>query len=170
MLQIRRAERGDAETAFDIRFQAIRNQCSAVYTEAQVTAWTCVPLTEKYRAWVEKDYYLACMDGLPVATGVIDLETGKLDAIFVSPRFMGQGIGKGMITHLEHLARNAGLAEVHLEATLNAESFYQRCGFVGGPQAVYHSPSGLQLACVPMRKQLAEDSVAEILSVVPFPE
>nr|WP_308452266.1 GNAT family N-acetyltransferase [Pseudomonas syringae] len=63
---------------------------------------------------------------------------------------------KKMVTHLEHLARNAGLAEIHLEATLNAESFYQRCGFTASAQAVYNSPSGLQLACVPMRKQLVD--------------
>lgn len=70
------------------------------------------------------------------------------------PEFMGQGIGKKMVIHLEHLARKAGLAEIHLEATLNSESFYQRCGFTAGAQAIYNSPSGLQLACVPMRKQL----------------
>lgn len=154
MLQIRRAERCDAEAAFDIRFQAIQNQCSTVYTNAQVEAWTCVPLTDKYRAWVEKDYHLACVNGLSVATGLIDLHSGELEAIFVLPSFMGQGIGKEMVAHLEHLARDAGLTEIHLEATLNAVSFYQRSGFTGSAQAVYHSPSGLHLACVPMRKQL----------------
>ncbi|MCH5516135.1 GNAT family N-acetyltransferase [Pseudomonas syringae] len=154
MLQIRRAERCDAEAAFDIRFQAIQNQCSTVYTNAQVMAWTCVPLTDKYRSWVENDYHLACVNGLPVATGLINLQSGELEAIFVLPKFMGQGIGKKMVTHLEHLARKAGLAEIHLEATLNAESFYKRCGFTASAQAVYNSPSGLQLACVPMRKQL----------------
>ncbi|WP_044422978.1 GNAT family N-acetyltransferase [Pseudomonas syringae group genomosp. 3] len=156
MLQIRRAERCDAEAAFDIRFQAIQNQCSVVYTNAQVLAWTCAPLTDNYRSWVEKDYHLACVNGLPVATGLINLQSGELEAIFVLPRFMGQGIGKKMVAHLEHLARKAGLAEIHLEATLNAENFYQRCGFIGSTPAVHNSSSGLQLACVPMRKQLVD--------------
>lgn len=133
MLQVRRAKRCDAEAAFNIRFQAIQNQCNSVYTHDQVVAWTCVPLTDKYRSWVEKDYYLACVDGVPVATGVINLESGELEAIFVLPSFMGQGIGKKMVAHLEHLAREAGLTEIHLEATLNAERFYQRCGFTGRP-------------------------------------
>ncbi len=154
MLQIRRAKRCDAEAAFDIRFQAIQNQCSSVYTNDQVVAWTCVPLTDKYRFWVENGYYLACVDGVPVATGVINLESGELEAIFVLPSFMGQGIGKRMVAHLEHLAREAGLAEIHLEATLNAQRFYQRCGFTGSAHTLYISPSGLRLACVPMRKQL----------------
>ena len=37
---------------------------------------------------------------------------------------------------------------------LNAADFYRRCGYVGDEQAIYHSPSGLQLACIPMRKHL----------------
>ena len=61
----------------------------------------------------------------------------------------------------------AGLVEIHLEATLNTENFYQRCGFTGSAQAVYNSSSGLQLACVPMRKQLV-DLTDSILSVVRF--
>ncbi len=68
--------------------------------------------------------------------------------------FMGQGIGQRMPDPLEQLARDAGLAEVHLEATLNAAAFYRRRGFVGDTQAVYQSPYGVQLACVPMRKPL----------------
>ncbi|MEF9900418.1 MAG: GNAT family N-acetyltransferase, partial [Pseudomonas sp.] len=99
----------------------------------------------------------AVMSGRCVGrTDTINLQSGELGAIFVLPTFMGHGIGKKMVAHLEHLARKAGLAEIHLEATLNAENFYQRCGFTGSAQAVYNSPSGLQLACVPMRKQLVD--------------
>lgn len=156
MLQIRPAKRGDAQVAFDIRLQAIRHQCGAAYTNEQVMAWTSVPLTDSYRAWVEKDYHLALVDGVPAATGLINFQSGELGAVFVLPAFMGQGIGKSMVRYLEHLARKAGLAEIHLEATLNATAFYRCCGFTGTIQSVYHSSSGLQLACVPMRKQLLD--------------
>ncbi|MBV1811703.1 GNAT family N-acetyltransferase [Pseudomonas viridiflava] len=153
-LKIRHAFRSDAQAAFDIRYQAIRHQCKAVYSASQITDWTDVPLTDKYRTWVENDYHVAIVDGAPVATGLINFQTGELEALFVLPAFMGQGIGKRMLVYLEKLAREAGLTEVYLEATLNAEGFYQRCGFIGSAQAVYESPSGLKLACVPMRKQL----------------
>ena len=156
MFLIRKAERPDAEAAFDIRLQAIQHQCSAVYTNAQVEAWTSVPLTDNYRSWVEKDYQLACFEGIPVATGLINLQSAELEAVFVLPTFMGQGIGKKMVSYLEHLAMEAGLTEIHLEATLNAELFYRNCGFEGSAHAVYTSGSGLELACVPMRKRLAQ--------------
>ncbi|QKJ37280.1 GNAT family N-acetyltransferase [Pseudomonas sp. MPDS] len=165
MLQIRPAKQGDAQVAFDIRVQAIRHQCIAAYTNDQVMAWTSVPFTDGYRAWVEKDYHLASVDGVPVGTGLIDFQSGELGAVFVLPQFMGQGIGKRMVSYLEHLAREGGLAEIHLEATLNAAAFYRRCGFTAGAQSVYNSPSGLQLACIPMRKQLIDPGAYDLAGV-----
>ncbi|MFQ6559773.1 GNAT family N-acetyltransferase [Pseudomonas ogarae] len=103
---------------------------------------------------VEKHFYLGCIDGEPVATGMLDLENSEIGAIFVHPDFMQRGIGRRVLDHLECLARGLGLAEVNLDATLNAADFYRRCGFVGEAPAIYQSPSGLQLACVPMVKRL----------------
>ncbi|AHZ73033.1 hypothetical protein OU5_5954 [Pseudomonas mandelii JR-1] len=103
---------------------------------------------------MEKHFYLGCIQGEPVATGMLDLDNSEIGAIFVLPGFMQQGIGLKMLSHLECLARELGLKAVNLDATLNATDFYRRCGFVGDEPAVYHAPSGLQLACVPMAKRL----------------
>ncbi|NIE73648.1 GNAT family N-acetyltransferase [Pantoea sp. Ap-967] len=154
MLAIRPARYSDAEVAFDIRLQAIRHQCITVYTPEQVQAWTQVPLTDRYRASVERQYHIAWWGEAAVATGFIDFQSGELGAVFVLPGFMGQGIGKSMIHYLERLAREAGLAEIHLDATPNATAFYHRCGFHGEESGIYTSPSGLELACTPMRKRL----------------
>lgn len=94
MLLIRPAQRTDAEAAFDIRLQVIRHQCITVYTAEQVMAWTDVPLTDRYRAWVEKEYHIAWLGEIPVATGLIDFQSGETGAIFVLPAFMGQGIAR----------------------------------------------------------------------------
>lgn len=154
MLQIRPARYSDAEVAFDIRLQAIRNQCITGYTPEQVQAWTQVPLTDRYRASVERQYHIAWRGEVAVATGLIDFESGELGALFVLPSFMGQGIGKAMIRHLERLAVEAGLGEIHLDATPNATAFYHRCGYQGEVGGIYTSPSGLELACTPMHKRL----------------
>ncbi|MNP27027.1 hypothetical protein D3C76_1199130 [compost metagenome] len=65
MLLIPPAKRTDAEAAFDIRLQAIRHQYISVYTAEQVRAWTDVPLTERYRAWVKKEYHVALLSDIP---------------------------------------------------------------------------------------------------------
>lgn len=154
MLEIRHAKPNDAQTAFGIRLQAIRHQCIGAYTAEQMLAWTAGAAKDGYSDLMEKHFYLGRIDGEPVATGMLDLENSEVGAIFVLPGFMKQGIGLKMLNHLECLARELGLKEVNLDATLNAIDFYRRCGFVGNERAIYHSPSGLQLACVPMVKGL----------------
>ena len=154
MLEIKRAHHGDCRAAFDIRRQAIRHQCIGAYTTQQLDVWTAGAAEDGYCDLMEKRFYLGCIQGEPVATGMLDLERREIGAIFVLPGFMQRGIGKRILDYLECLARDLGLEEVNLDATLNAADFYRRCGFVGEQTAIYHSPSGLQLACIPMVKAL----------------
>ena len=73
---------------------------------------------------------------------MLDLANNEIGALFVLPGFTGRGIGKQVLVYLEALARELGIKEVILDATLNAADFYRRCGYVGDEQAIYHSPSG----------------------------
>ncbi|GGK30889.1 N-acetylglutamate synthase, GNAT family [Pseudomonas koreensis] len=154
MFDIRRATANDAQTAFDIRRLAIRHQCIGAYTEQQMHDWTKGSAEDGYDTLMAKHFYLVCTEGEPVATGMLDLEQREIGAIFIRPDFMQRGLGKRVLFFLEDLARELGLAEVCLDATLNAVDFYRRCGYIGEGSAVYLSPSGLQLACVPMVKKL----------------
>lgn len=154
MFDIRRATRQDAEAAYAIRRAAIVHKCSPDYGGELAQAWADVPHTEGYTALVAEQFHLAWVDGCVVATGMIDLASGELGALFVRPEYMCRGIAQAMVAHLEQIALNAGLDEIHLDATLNAAAFYRRCGYAGDEQALYQSPFGLQLACVPMRKRL----------------
>jgi GNAT superfamily N-acetyltransferase len=104
---------------------------------------------------MDKPFYLGWVQGEPVATGMLDLDNNEVGALFVLPAFTGRGYGKHMLEHLEKLARASAIEQVVLDATLNAASFYRACGYVGEEQAVYHSPSGLTLACIPMVKRLS---------------
>ncbi|NWD24568.1 GNAT family N-acetyltransferase [Pseudomonas yamanorum] len=154
MLEIRRATLEDAQAAFDIRLLAIRGQCIGAYTSEQMMLWTRGAAEDGYDALMDKHFYLGCVDGEPVATGMLDLTNNEIGALFVLPGFIGRGFGQQMLAYLEALARELEIEEVILDATLNAADFYRRFGYVGAEQAIYHSPSGLQLACIPMRKYL----------------
>lgn len=154
MLQIKRATRDDATTAFDIRREAIRSQCIGAYTAEQMALWTRGSAEDGYHTLMVKPFYLGWVNNEPVATGMLDLDNNEVGALFVLPAFTGRGYGKTMLDHLEKLARELAIEEVVLDATLNAASFYRACGYVGDEQAVYHSPSGLELACIPMVKRL----------------
>ncbi|MGU9857617.1 GNAT family N-acetyltransferase [Pseudomonas sp. LF245] len=154
MLQIKPATPEDAQAAFDIRLLAIRSQCIGAYTREQMMAWTRGTAADGYSALMAKPFYLGWVQGEPVVTGMLDLDNNEVGALFVLPEFTGRGYAKAMLDHLENLARQRAIETVVLDATLNAASFYRACGYVGDEQAVYHSPSGLVLACIPMTKRL----------------
>jgi GNAT superfamily N-acetyltransferase len=154
MFEIKRATPDDAGIAFEIRRLSIRHQCIGAYSEQQMLDWTKGSAQDGYDTLMQKHFYLGYVEGEPVATGMLDLEHREIGAIFIHPDFMQLGLGKRMLSFLEALARDLGVAEVCLDATLNAADFYRRCGYVGEGSAVYQSPSGLQLACVPMLKKL----------------
>ena len=154
MLQIKRATASDAEAAFDIRLQAIRSQCIGAYTAEQMLLWTRGKAEDGYHTLMAKPFYLGWVDGKPVATGMLDLAHNEIGALFVLPGHTGRGYGGAMLDHLETLARQLGIEELVLDATLNAASFYRRSGYVGSEESVYHAPSGLQLACIAMTKRI----------------
>ena len=154
MLEIKCATLNDADAAFDIRREAIRSQCVGAYTAEQMALWTRGSADDGYSTLMEKPFYLGWVNDEPVATGMLDLDNNEVGALFVLPQFTGRGYGKAMLDHLEALARELELAEVVLDATLNAASFYRACGYVGEQPAIYHSPSGLELACIPMTKRI----------------
>ncbi|MEN5091623.1 GNAT family N-acetyltransferase [Pseudomonas protegens] len=152
---IRKAHGDDAQRVFDIRNQAINHQCRGHYPDADLQIWTAGSLADYFIEVVESTGYVAVIDDLVTASGLLDLETGQVDAVFVDPAYMGQGIGRQMMAYLEERAQQAELPHLILDSTLNAADFYRHCGFVGERIAQYQSPRGLTLACVPMIKHLA---------------
>lgn len=154
MLEIQRATPDDAAIAFDIRRQAIRHQCIGAYTSQQMLAWTAGSADDGYGALMGGHFYLGYVNGQPVVTGMLEVAAREVGAIFVRPAFMHRGLGKQMLAYLEDLARSLGMQDVTLDATLNAAAFYRQCGYAGEQTSVYHSPLGIELACVPMVKTL----------------
>ncbi len=110
--------------------------------------------TKQFIELVEKHLYVATIAGTVVGTGMVNLESGKVDAIFVHPNYMRCGIGRQIMLHLEQYALDTGLTQLNLESTLNAVTFYRSLGFVGDAIAKYVSARGFSLNCIPMRKNI----------------
>ena len=151
---IRKATRDDALVVFRIRNAAVRSQCPGFYSEDELRKWTDGELADWFTEAVEKYCYVAVLDNFIVATGMVNLESGNIDALFVEPTHISTGLGKLMLSHLESLASAVGLTTLQLDSTLNAAPFYRARGFSGDNVATYESPRGISLACVPMAKAL----------------
>jgi GNAT superfamily N-acetyltransferase len=153
-ITLRKATAADASAAWEIRNAAIRHACRGFYDDDLLARWTAGEMPEEFAAFVAEHFYVAVVNEKVVGTGAVNLGTGQVDAIFVLPDWMGQGIGRQMIAFLVDRARSAGLAELKLESTLNAAPFYRRCGFVGDVRGTYQSPRGFSLPCYPMTMKI----------------
>lgn len=151
---IRKATVADAQPVFEVRIAAINSQCKGHYAPSDLEKWTDGIISPHFVDMVEDKCYVAIVDNRVVGTGMIDLRSGKIDAVFVCPAFMGKGIGRQVMSYLERLAVEAGVPQLRLEATLNAASFYKAVGFHGEAVSKYCSSSGLSLDCIPMVKDL----------------
>lgn len=154
-MELRHAVAGDAEAVFALRRAAILAGCASCYPADSLQRWTGGTASPAFAEALAALGHVALQDGVLVASGMLDPTSGKIDAIFVDPAHMGQGLGRAMLAHLERLARAAGLERIHLDATLNAVAFYRTCGFAGNTRAWYRSPRGIALECVPMEKPLS---------------
>ena len=151
---IRKACADDAAAAWEIRNASILSQCKGHYPPESLAIWTKGDITEQFTEFVVEQLYVATVNDAVVGTGMVDFNTGRLDAIMVRPDMMRQGIGKQMVLFLVAIGRAAGLTKLTLDSTLNAAEFYRSCGFVGEAIGLYHSPRGVTLDCIPMTKVL----------------
>jgi GNAT superfamily N-acetyltransferase len=156
MPEIRKAIYADAGTAWEIRAGAVMTQCHEFYPRNKLEAWVAGEPSTAWMRMVEERLYVAEEAGRVIATGMIDSVSGKVDAIFVAPDYMGKGVGRAMMDFLERMAREHGLRQMHLEATLNAAPFYRRHGFTGEEISLYRSPRGLEMECIRMVRTLAD--------------
>ncbi len=156
---IRKATRNDAQAILDTRVAAIRAQCREFYSAEILDIWTSGDLTEQFILWVESSFHVTVEGDRVLGSGAIDLHSGQIDGIFVLPDFMSKGIGRQLLAYLENMAVAAGLDQLVLNSTLNAAPFYRKCGYEGNAVAVYSSPRGFSLDCVPMSKVLRRSAV-----------
>ncbi len=69
---------------------------------------------------------MCCVGHTVVGTGIIDVASGQIDAVFVRPEMTRRGVGTSMMNYLETIALENRLCRLTLDSTLNAVNFYRR--------------------------------------------
>lgn len=59
-----------------------------------------------------------------------DGETMELEALFVEPKFIGQGFGRALMEHAKSIASGMGAIQIIIQGDPNAEGFYVTAGGV----------------------------------------
>lgn len=112
-----------------------------------------VPESIERDAFDEKaDHVVAYVGGVAAGTGrlLVEGDVARVGRMAVRSAARGHGVGAGVLTALEEIARERGCASVELHAQVHAAAFYGHLGYavVGEPFA----EAGIEH--VTMRKQL----------------
>ena len=126
MILIRRAHPSEADVLTQIALSAKRHWG---YPERWMELWK-LQLTFSPEYFEENESWVAEINNLPLAFYTLLEKDGSawIENLWVSPEFIGKGVGKRLFRHaLEH-SRRRGFERLQLEADPNAVGFYEKMG------------------------------------------
>ena len=155
MLKIRRARQEDCHSIGSVHAAAVRGIRTALYTPEEIQAWAVPKNPSSYEESIRiKEFFVAEDVGVIVGFGVLNQESAEVEAVYVSPEADRRGIGLEVLRKLEERASDLGLQLLRLNASLNAVPFYEKAGYVAQERSKYRLLTGVEIACVPMVKEL----------------
>lgn len=131
-LSVRSFDRSDADRLGEVFHRAVSEGAAARYTAEERAAWS--PEPPRGDIWADRmgrvDTVVAERDGGPVGFMSLDPGSGYIDLAFVLPEEMGKGTADALYAVLEGRARARGLTRLSTEASLLAEPFFVRHGWL----------------------------------------
>jgi ribosomal protein S18 acetylase RimI-like enzyme len=125
-IQIRRAKLEQANTLTQIALAAKRHWG---YPERWMEIWK-PQLTFSPEYFAENESWVAEMDNMPIAFYTLLEKDRKawLENLWISPEWIGKGIGKRLFLNALERCRQRGYTFLQLEADPNAVGFYEKMG------------------------------------------
>jgi GNAT superfamily N-acetyltransferase len=128
LIQIRRAESGDAEALASIRRRAILALAVPAMSREQAERWATRAAPDRVaRAIREHDVWVAVE---AAAIGWVEVDRDRVAALYVSPSCSCRGVGSALLTFAETSIRSSGYPTARLESSQNALDYYLRRGYV----------------------------------------
>lgn len=156
-MKIRRVTKEDLHEVAALHRASILALCAAHYSPVELSLWTDALRPDKYTALlVGREFFVAEEDGRIFGFGVLDLSQSLINATYVSPKAVRRGVGRRLVEAMEDVAKEGGVLRLHLNSTLNAVPFYERLGYVQKEASYNRLPTGAELPCVVMTKNLKE--------------
>jgi len=159
---LRRGVPVDARAILEAHRSAVRGTASAYYSQAIIDEWGSVTIAPEritnFEQWIERGEEVIVVavvsTGQVIGFGSIVPSNSELRAVYVAAEYGRQGIGRALLQQLETLAREAGVNELSMEASMNAVPFYTANGFISLGPGEHRMPSGNRMACMRMSKSL----------------
>lgn len=162
LFDIRFASPGDAAAILEVHRAAVRGSAAGFYSCEVIEEWAPLSVPpERVEAFQRtiaggEEVVVVAVDSSNhiLGFGSIVPSNDELRAVYVRSEHGRKGVGSAILRRLESLAREAGLTQLRMDASINAEAFYKANGFVVEDRGEHIMSSGGRMACVRMRKAL----------------
>ena len=124
----RAARLDDAETVFNITKASIGGLGRTSYSQDQIANWMGERTPTFYRELIAAGRMTVSLRAGTVV-GFVDAIPGEVTRLFLLPEAAGVGLGRKLLEIGVAQARLGHSGPIKLEATINAEAFYQKHGF-----------------------------------------
>jgi putative acetyltransferase len=131
MVSIRRLQPADVSALHALHTLAVRKECAPYLEPAAVEAWLRGRTAEAYQRAADEEgenFWVAVEKG-EMIVGFASWRDDTLLALFIHPDRQDRGIGRALFERCEVDAKDSGFQILRLNATLNAESYYEQFGF-----------------------------------------
>jgi GNAT superfamily N-acetyltransferase len=128
-IEIRPATVADAEAICRVAIRALRETNARDYTPDVIARLVAGFTPQRIAIFIaSRPFYVALVRGTVVGTANLDGAAAR--AVFVDPDHQDQGIGAGLMTAVEKLARTRSVTTLHVQSSTTAEGFYKKLGYV----------------------------------------
>lgn len=133
-MQIRRASSVDLDAIADLQARSILAFGVETYGHETCEAWAKVGRQMRHTLLESGTFFVAEQDCVTVGVAGWTADSRELDCawpryVFVSPTHARLGIGRKLMTKIEHSVHAAGRSRLKLWASLNAIGFYEALGY-----------------------------------------
>jgi predicted N-acetyltransferase YhbS len=133
---IRVAEQEDAEEIFLVHSDSVENLCRSYYSSKQISMWMDGRSPATYHeAIMQKRIFVA--DDNHSLVGFVEYAPGEIVKLFVRGISANRGIGDSLMKIVLSKALEGGISKVRVESTRNAQSFYERYGFLKNGEGIF---------------------------------
>lgn len=131
MFSIRRMQPEDVAILHKLHTLAVRRVCAPFLKPAVVEAWLRGRTPEAYQRAAEEEgeNFWVAVESDNRIVGFASWRDETLLALFTHADYQGKGVGRTLLAACDDDAHKQGHAIVRLNATLNAESYYEAYGF-----------------------------------------
>lgn len=154
-MKVREYKAQDAQMIAQLFSDTIREVNAQHYSQKQVNAWASPDKDATFFHDTLSTSQSFVVENNGEIVGFADLipERRLLFHFYVHKGYQRKGVGKILLQHIEKIARNEGLEELYIDASITAKPFFEAMGFIPIEKQEI-TRSGLQFVNYKMRKNL----------------